>query len=1057
MNSLKFSHKLILIFGLMLLVYVLGSILTNIFTQRKAFEQVYHREMENITEAIYQTANTYYLLTQEMVNNNLNVADHFVAGRTTLDNTSKVEMTIENQITAEKKNIVIPSMHVKNNIGMEERVTRNNQLVDYITDKIGGTVTIFQLIDDGLLRISTSVIKKQDSTRAIGTYIPTGSPVYKTIINGETYKGRAYVVDDYYITAYKPIYENEKIIGAIYVGIKQTDLTILRDELQKFKLGETFYPYIINTQGEIVIHPFIDEGNLLNVKDLDGKFFIRDIIKAIKDEKKHTGEITYNWMHENSNEKIERMIFYKYLPQMHWVIAVGIEKDEIYALLKDQIGINILAAIALFIIVFTFLIFLGNTFSKQLNSLTQTVESYAKKDFSSRAGIKSSDELGTLAKTFNKMADQLQNLYNELDTKVKERTAELYLKNNELWKQKQEAISQKIEIQKINEELETLNDAYRDSEEKVRRMIENLKDEYIFYSQLPSGEYQYISPSVEIVLGYSVQEASKGLNRYFTEHEMNEKARELISRAFKGKQQTPFKVELYAKNGWRKIFEITETPIVENGKITAIEGIAKDITAYIKTQESLVIEKEFAELVLRVIPSSVFTVDKNKKITSWNKKAAEITGYSAKEIIGNTCKLFALEPCNQNCGYLDEKIKKPITNRECTIKTKSGEIRTIIKNVDLLYDINGKNIGGIESFEDITGRKIAENKLQYANMELRDQKEELQVALNNLKEAQLQLVQSEKMAALGQLIAGIAHEINTPLGAINASSGNLQDSLNKAIESLPVLIRKMARDGIALFIKLLKLVDRDLHELNSKEKRQLKREIAKKLETCDIEDPQYFADSIIYMKIYKKADELIPLLTSPNASFILQYARTIVSLQKNTKNIALAVDKASKVVFALKKFVHRDQTEAKTETNINDSIETVLTLYYNQIKKGVEVVKAYDENLPLVPCISDEINQVWSNIIQNAIHAMNNNGKLLIKTGIEGQYARISVSDDGCGMTEDVRKRIFEPFYTTKPQGEGSGLGLDIVKKIIDKHDGKIYAKSEKNVGTTFIILLPLK
>lgn len=1056
MWNLKFRHKLLIGFGLMLSVYVAGTLVSGIITQEKTFEKLYKRELESITQSIYQTVESYYDVTLDMVSNYVEVADHFVEGRTHIDSSKLVGYVAENQLTGDTFKVRLPVMKIMNNADYSDDFSGSTGLVDYITEQINSTVTIFQIFDKGLLRISSSVRRSEDSSRAIGTYIPTSSPVYKTLINGEKYVGRAFVVDQWYLAAYKPIYENERIIGAIYVGKKQTDLQMLKESLQNFKLGETYFPHIISTKGDVIVHPFIARGNLLNVQDLEGRYFIREMIDNILENNQLSGQITYKWMHEETQEPTVRSVFYKYMPETDWIIAVGIEKEEIFGPLKQQTMMTILIAAGLFIVVFTVLVLLSNAFTRQLNSLNETVQRYSNKDFAARAPVKSNDELGILARTFNKMAGQLQSFYADLETKVKERTAELSDKNRILSDQKVELEKRNKEIKDINEEITSINDALKESEEKYRRLIENLKDEYIFYSQLPTGEYQYISPSVENVLGYSVEEASQGLGRFFTDNKINLLAKKHIEAAFGGAQQEPFQVEFLDKGGNRKTFEVTELPVLdEQDNLLAIEGIAKDITDYIRTQNSLKLEKEYAELILRVIPSAVFTVDKNRKINSWNKMAEELTAYKAEEILGKTCSLFALEPCASNCGLMDEKTAKPITKRECRIRTKAGEIRTVIKNADLLTNTEGEVIGGIESFEDITERKIAEEKIQHANRKLTAQKTELQEALDELKETQMQLVQSEKMAALGQLIAGIAHEINTPLGAINASSNNLDNSLQSAVKDLPMLIRKMARDGIEFFITLLRLVDRKLPDLSSKEKRKLKREIVKKLDGHDIENADYVADSMIYMKIYKHTDKLIPMLDSPNAGFILQYTRNIISLQKNTANIALAVEKASKVVFALKKFVHREHTDEKTETNINDSIETVLTLYHNQIKRGVEVVKEFGD-LPPVSCIPDELNQVWSNIIHNALQAMQFKGKLTIRTGVEDAYVKISIEDTGEGIPDNLQNKIFEPFFTTKPQGEGSGLGLDIVKKIIDKHNGRIGVHSKEGKGTRFDIFLPL-
>ncbi|MDM8561926.1 ATP-binding protein, partial [Candidatus Marithioploca araucensis] len=331
----------------------------------------------------------------------------------------------------------------------------------------------------------------------------------------------------------------------------------------------------------------------------------------------------------------------------------------------------------------------------------------------------------------------------------------------------------------------------------------------------------------------------------------------------------------------------------------------------------------------------------------------------------------------------------------------------------------------------------------------------LQKAIEDLRSTQSQLIQSEKLVALGQLIAGIAHEINTPLGAIRASIDNTLGSFDDAIANLPQLLEFISSNAnhLKLFMSLLEKSKATQIDLSSKEKRTLKRQLRNRLSSENIEGATTIVDTLIYMKIGDFLEELLPLLKENEAISIVKAARNFVSLQKNSGNITLAVDKASKVVFALRKFAHHDISGEKAEMDIIDSIETVLTLYHNQIKQGTELIKAY-QTLPSVWCYTDEIHQVWTNIIHNALQAMEYKGILTIKTFESATQVIISFTDTGCGIPDDIKARIFDPFFTTKERGEGSGLGLDIVKNIIDKHQGEIEVESEVGKGTTFRVFL---
>ena len=342
-----------------------------------------------------------------------------------------------------------------------------------------------------------------------------------------------------------------------------------------------------------------------------------------------------------------------------------------------------------------------------------------------------------------------------------------------------------------------------------------------------------------------------------------------------------------------------------------------------------------------------------------------------------------------------------------------------------------------------------------ANEELNLQKEELKTTLENLKDSQFQLIQAEKMAALGTLIAGIAHEINTPLGAIRASIENVSNSIDTTIQSLPKLVRSLVGSELRLFASIIRMVNEDASELTSKERRQLKREIIKRLTEENVPKADQIGEIIIYMNLQDNIDDLLPMLHSEKAYDTFQNAKNIISIKKNTINISIAVTKASKVVFALKKFAHRDHISEKSPSDIVDGINTVLTLYHNHIKQGVEVIKDYEE-IPLISCFADELNQVWTNLFHNSLQAMENKGELAIKIWKDETNVYISVRDTGGGIPEEFQERIFEPFFTTKVAGEGTGLGLDIVKKIIEKHDGQIEFESEVGIGTTFTVSLPL-
>jgi PAS domain S-box-containing protein len=350
-------------------------------------------------------------------------------------------------------------------------------------------------------------------------------------------------------------------------------------------------------------------------------------------------------------------------------------------------------------------------------------------------------------------------------------------------------------------------------------------------------------------------------------------------------------------------------------------------------------------------------------------------------------------------------------------------------------------------WREIGDRKQAEAALYQKNEELSD-------TLQQLETTQEELIQSEKMAALGQLVAGVAHEVNTPLGAIRSSAGNVSKFLDQTLENLPALFQSFSPEEGQIFSDLLLRSLQQEATLSTKEERKLKRALRSQLQELEIEDADTVADRLVMMGVYDQIDSCLPLLQRQDSSHILETAYKLSELKRGIATINTATDRASKVVFALKTYARYEQSGEKTTASIAEGMETILTLYQNQLKQGIEVVRNYAE-IPPILCYPDELNQVWTNLVHNALQAMDNQGTLTIGLTEHDRLVKISIADSGKGIPEEIKGKIFDPFFTTKPAGEGSGLGLDIVKKIVEKHQGKIEFESIPG-KTTFHVFLPI-
>jgi signal transduction histidine kinase len=339
---------------------------------------------------------------------------------------------------------------------------------------------------------------------------------------------------------------------------------------------------------------------------------------------------------------------------------------------------------------------------------------------------------------------------------------------------------------------------------------------------------------------------------------------------------------------------------------------------------------------------------------------------------------------------------------------------------------------------------------------LNEKNSELVKALKNVEEGQQQLIQSEKMAALGQLVSGIAHEVNTPLGAIQASVGNANKSLDAFLNIFSEIMDANEKER-AFFLFLVKTAG-PVESLTTREERRLKREVSSYLEKNDVRCGEDISEMFVEMGLHGHIQQIVPKMKEIKSAPMVKAAYVTTGINRSHQTIFTAVNRASKVVYALKSFSHHDMSGQKILHNVVDGINTVLVLYQNLLKQGIHVVKEFDV-VPDIPCYPDELNQVWTNLIHNAIQAMENEGTLSIKVQNQqvdvNKYILVTVSDTGTGIPSEIKDFIFNSFFSTKPSGQGTGLGLAICKQILDKHEGKIDAFSQPG-HTSFIVTLPI-
>ncbi|ARU32945.1 hypothetical protein CAP31_11250 [Sulfuriferula sp. AH1] len=286
--------------------------------------------------------------------------------------------------------------------------------------------------------------------------------------------------------------------------------------------------------------------------------------------------------------------------------------------------------------------------------------------------------------------------------------------------------------------------------------------------------------------------------------------------------------------------------------------------------------------------------------------------------------------------------------------------------------------------------------LEQSNRSLHAEQLKQQVLIKKLESAQGQLLQSEKMASIGQLAAGVAHEINNPIGYVYSNLSTLEKYLEDIFR---------------------------------------------------IMDDYEIAESLI------SDNDVLSRLQAAKESLDFKFLKEdLPALMNESKE---GITRVKKIVQDLKDFSHSDATEEWRFVDILEGINSTLNIVNNEIKYKAEVIKKYDL-IPEVECLSSQLNQVFMNLLVNAAHAIEERGVITIRTGRVDDEVWIEVADTGIGIAQENMKRIFDPFFTTKPVGKGTGLGLSLSYGIVQKHHGRIEVQSKVGAGTAFRVCLPI-
>ncbi|HPD56600.1 MAG TPA: PAS domain S-box protein [Smithellaceae bacterium] len=561
--------------------------------------------------------------------------------------------------------------------------------------------------------------------------------------------------------------------------------------------------------------------------------------------------------------------------------------------------------------------------------------------------------------------------------------------------------------------------ALRESEKRYRFLTESMTD-IVWIAGLDLSTI-YVTPSIQRILGFTQEERMRqSLSEQLTPESLKLALDTLDKELALEKQggadparTLNIELEYYHKDGSTRWLDMTVSGIRDNqGVLTSIYGVARDITERKLIEDELSKSEEKYRTVLDEMEEGYFELDLNGNGTFYNDAICRIFGYSRAELQNINYKQFMdKENAEKRFKVYNEiyKTGNKADIQEYEIIRKDGTKRYLETSASPRRDSAGKIIGFRGISRDITERKLAENELKTSrdelinkNKEIEESRRNVQITLEKLgqayeelKTSQAKILQQEKMASIGQLAAGVAHEINNPVAFIASNLNTLDKYTRRFLDFL--------------------------HDQEAVIK-----------SACAVEAME---------KLEKRRKELK-----------IDYIEEDVN--KLLRESLDGTGRVQKIVRQLTRFSRVDDADY-LEADINEVMEQSVNIVWNELKYKAALHKNYGK-LPITKCFPQQISQVFINLLLNAFQAIPEKGEIKIKTWQKNNEIFISVSDTGVGISSANIGRLFEPFFTTKEVGKGTGLGLSISYEIIQRHKGDISVESKEGKGTTFTVRIPV-
>ena len=590
-----------------------------------------------------------------------------------------------------------------------------------------------------------------------------------------------------------------------------------------------------------------------------------------------------------------------------------------------------------------------------------------------------------------------------------------------------------------------VQDALRDREEEVSAILTST-GEAIYGTDL-SGNCTFANPACVELLGFANESDLLGKQMHKLVHHTLPSGDPYpveecqIYRAFHAGEGSHVDNEvMFRADGERFFAEYRSHPLFRNDEVVGCVVTFTDITERLEAQEELRQAEEQVRSLLDSSGEGVYGIDLNGNCTFANPACAEVLGFESPAVL--------LGQHMHNLVHHTRPNGDPYPVDECQMYRafRAGEGTHV--DDEVMFRADGSRfaaeywsypiwreaalVGCVVTFVDITDRLQIEEELR----------------------------QTEKMAAIGKLSAGLAHELNNPAAAASRASGQMVDSLRE----LQTAMIEVAKTGLsAEHWAAITAWDEEIQqcaaeplELSPLEASDREEELIDWLEARGVQDGWQIASTLVATRLSN--DDLEKLAVGVPAHALgptITWLCCSFAAQDLAEAVIRSTGSISALVNASKSFTMLDQA-AVQEVDIHQGLEDTLTMLTSKMQRGMEIVREYDRNLPHIEVPASELNQVWMNLIDNAMDASGEDGRIVLKTFQEGNQLTVEITDNGPGIDPAIQSKIFDPFFTTKDVGEGAGLGLDITRRVItNRLHGDVGFRCEPG-ETTFWVHLPL-